>query len=104
MALVDMKQGDGDHAMPTNPYGYGLRICLSEDQVEALGLQRNPPSAGATVGLRALATVVTVTQDADVDGDSDGIDVTLALQITSLEITPEGGQSSSNSASMLYGD
>lgn len=101
--LANMKT-DGsevDYYKP-NPYGYGLCINLSEDQVEALGLNANPPAAGSTVGLRAIAQVIRVTQDADLDGDGDGIDVCLALQITDLEITP-GAMSSSTAATSLYG-
>jgi hypothetical protein len=103
MALVSMKQereGDGYAVEADNEYGYGLSICLSEDQVEALGLKANPPAAGTVMNIRAIAQVVTVTQDADVDGDNDGIDVTLRLQITDMELTPGG---SPDYASMLYG-
>lgn len=102
MALISMEQEDGDEyaTASNNAYGYGLRISLTEDQVEALGMKANPPPAGSVVGLRAIAQVTTVTQDADVDGDGDGIDVTLCLQITHLEV--EGG-GSKTAADSLYG-
>lgn len=102
MALASMKVEGGDVAeYKPNPYGYGLFIDLTDDQVEALGLNANPPPAGATVGLRAVAKVISVTQDADVDGDGDGVDVRLSLQITDLEVTPGA---STPAANLLYGD
>lgn len=90
-----------------NPYGYGACICLTEEQVEMLGLDKNPPAAGSTVNIRAIAKVARVTQKYDpaeeaAEGeDPDSIDVALELQITDLEVTT--GSSSSKSASMLYG-
>ena len=102
MALVSMERDDDDNYVDasSNLYGYGLRISLTEDQVEALGLKANPPPAGSVVGLRAIAQVTTVTQDADVDGDGDGVDVTLCLQITHLEVEGGGGKTAADS---LYG-
>lgn len=103
MALVNMKMGDEAYeATKPNAYGYGLCISLTEDQVEALGLKASPPAAGSSVGVRAIAQVVSVTQDADVDGDGDGVDVTLRLQITDLEITPGATGGNRQAASMLY--
>jgi hypothetical protein len=107
MTITSMKTGDaGCYAScaPDNPYGFGLRICLSEEQVEALGLQANPPAAGSKVGLRGMAFVCTVEQNADLDGDGDGIDVMLTLQITDLEVTPAGGTTTNETAAtLLYG-
>ncbi len=109
MAMVSMKVDSKDYDMampPDNPYGYGLCIYLNEEQVEALGLDKNPPKAGTSVGIRAIATVVSVTQEADpteeaAEGeDPDDIDVTLRFQITDMEVTP-GGQTITGS--MLYG-
>jgi hypothetical protein len=104
MTITSMKMGDNDdcYASAPNPYGYGLRINLSEDQVEALGLKANPPAAGSKVGIRGLAFVCSVTTDADLDGDGDGIDVCLTLQITDLEVTSAGVDNTS-AASLLYG-
>ena len=110
MALTSMKM-DGDDGLPccaeSNPYGYGLSICLSEEQVEALGLDANPPAAGSTVTLRAIAMVRSVTQeaelgDAEEDGETNKIDVRMTLQITDMEVTP-GGQAG-QAATVLYGN
>lgn len=108
MALVSMKtEGDGPESCAPNPYGYGLSICLTEEQVEALGLDKNPPAAGSSVGLRAIARVRTVTQRSDpaeevAEGESaDDIDVVLELQITDLEVTQE--RSAGSTADALYG-
>jgi hypothetical protein len=103
MSMANMKTSESEISeYKPNPYGYGLCINLSEDQVEALGLKNNPPAAGSTVGLRAIAQIIRVEQNADVDGDGDGIDVCLALQITDLEVTP-GAMTSSSAATSLYG-
>ncbi len=108
MALVSMKTESGEDypcCCESNPYGYGLTICLSEEQVEALGLDKNPPKAGSVVTIRAMAMVRTVTQEADpaeevAEGeDANDIDVTLSLQITDMEITPA---SSIGAASSMY--
>lgn len=105
MALASMKREREDYAMTSeNPYGYGLCISLSEDQAEALGLKSNPPAAGSSVGIRAIARVVAVTQEVDPDQDGDGIDVTLRLQITDMEVTPGATGNNSQSASLLYGE
>lgn len=103
MALISMKVDEKEsYAAPAdNPYGYGLCIYLNEDQVEALGLSGNPPRPGTSVGIRAIAQVVSVTQDADLDQDGDGVDTSLRLQITDLEVQPTGAMSSD--ASLLYG-
>ena len=105
MPLVCMKREDQDSlgtvSSDSNPYGYGLMINLSEDQVEALGLKDNPPPAGSQVGLTAICIVSTVTQDADIDEDGDGIDTRLSLQIIALELGAP--QSTKSNASTLYG-
>jgi hypothetical protein len=111
MALVNMAIEDdtslGDYT--PNPYGYGLTICLTEEQCEMLGLNGKPPAAGSSVGIRAIAKVSRITQEYDpakeaAEGENpDDIDVRLELQITDLEIT-QAGQSADDSASLLYGD
>jgi len=109
MVSMKIEYGNGGPAeAPNNPYGYALCICLNEEQVEALGLSGNPPKAGATVGLRAIARVVSVTQDANpaaeaAEGENPAeVDVSLRLQITDLEITSGAAKTSAESASLLY--
>lgn len=111
MGMVSMKVGNDDSytQVAPNPYGYGLCICLSEEQVEALGLDKNPPAAGSTVVIQAVALVRRVTQESDpaeevAEGESpDDIDVSLELQITDMEVTTGQQRSSAQSASLLYG-
>lgn len=107
MGMVSMKVQDDDQyemAQP-NPYGYGLMICLNEEQVEALGLDKNPPRPGSTVSVRAIAVVKRVTQESDpteevAEGeDPNDPDVTLQIQITDMEVIPQG---SSVNGSLLY--
>lgn len=91
MAMANMKiEDEGLEEYKPNPYGCGLTIYLTEDQVEALGLKDNPPATGSTVGIQAIAQVVTKSEDADIDGDGDGVDVRLTLQITDMQVTPQG--------------
>lgn len=112
MPMVSMKVQGGDSYEPSapNPYGYGLCICLTEEQVEALGLDKNPPPAGSTVAIQAIARVRRVTQESDpaeevAEGESpDDIDVCLELQITDMEVTTGQPRTNAQSASLLYGD
>ncbi len=102
MGMISMKLSkDSDDV---SPYGCGLCIRLNEEQVEALGLDRHPPAPGAKVGIRAIATVHRVTQEADPDeteekGEGADIDVALELQITEMEVSQQGRPA----ASVLYG-
>ncbi len=102
MGMISMKLSkDSDDDAP---YGCGLCIRLNEEQVEALGLGKHPPAPGSKVGLRAIATVRRVTQEADPDeaeekGEDSDVDVALELQITELEVTREARPA----ASVLYG-
>ncbi len=102
MAMISMKiSKDSDDVAP---YGCGLCIRLNEEQVEALGLDKHPPAPGAKVGIRAIATVRRVTQEADPDeaeeqGERADIDVALELQITEMEVTKEAKPA----ARVLYG-
>ena len=101
--MVSMKMEDNTYAEPnTNKYGYGLCISLTEDQAEALGLKDSTPAAGSTVGLRAIAQVMAVTQQVSTDGDNDGVDVTLRFQITDLEVTQGATGSNAQAANRLY--
>lgn len=100
MALTSMAVSEAREA---NGYDAGPCVYLTEDQVEALGLKANPPAAGSSVGIRAVARVISKTENADLDGDGDGVDVMLSLQITDMEITPGATGSNTGAASMLYG-
>lgn len=92
MALVSMKTDDayGEQATP-NPYGYGLRISLNDDQCEALGI-KTPPAAGTKVTVTAAAFVCEATQRVEQDGDDSGPDVFLELQITDMELSAAAAQ------------
>jgi len=110
MAMVSMKveREDKMAEVKDNPYGYGLTICLNEEQVEALGLNKNPPEAGSSVGIQAMATVRRVTRSVDAEEDmaegepADGVDTVLELQITDMGVTTPGRQSA-DTAGKLYG-
>lgn len=100
MAMVSMKMEGDDGAVEAErtPYGYGLCLCLSEEQCEALGI-KTPPAAGAKLLVQALAFVAEATQSVESDGDDEGPDVRLRLQITDMELAPA---LSGDAASILY--
>ncbi|MFJ1253417.1 capsid staple protein [Cupriavidus sp. CuC1] len=106
MALTSMKR-DADEAYEvcydSSKYGWGLQISLDSDQVEKLGITK-AMRAGQQVSVRALAVVVSVTESLESDGDSTGPDISLCLQITDLDLTPQGTANAAKAASMLYGD
>lgn len=84
MNLVSMKTDDnGMDACAPNPYGYGLTLCLNDDQCEALGIKA-PLRAGTVVNIQARAVVTRSTESVEADGDDTGNDVSLELQVTDL--------------------
>ena len=97
MSLVSMKTEDS-YCEPCepNPYGYGLRIRLNDDQCEALGI-KTPPAAGTKLMLSAAAFVCEATQRVESDGDDKGPDVFLELQITDMEMTAGAAQTDAKS-------
>jgi len=109
MTMVNMAVPDNEAAeYEPNPYGYGLCIRLTEEQVELLGLDKNPPKAGSVVTIRAFANVVKVissydpVEEASEGEDPESIDVALELQITDLEVTDNTDRQGQRAA-MLYG-
>ena len=108
MAMVNMAIADDEATeYKPSPYGYGLCISLTEEQVEALGLDKNPPAAGSKVGIQAIAIVKRVTQESEAGdpeeaGEDSSIDVCLTFQITDMEVTGASSQGG-KAASMLYG-
>lgn len=103
MTSLKTSDADYDYCCPSNPnpYGYGTEISLSEQQVEALGLKDNPPKAGSTLGIQAIAIVSMVAQEAEV-GEGDGkVEVRLRLQLTDMEITAPS--TNEQTATSLYG-
>ena len=101
MDLVSMKTDDGGmEACAPSPYGYGLRLCLNDDQCEALGI-KTPLAAGSTVMVTARAVVTRATESMEADGDDKGPDVSLELQITDMALKP-GGRSAGEIASEMF--
>lgn len=117
MPMVNLAQSDPSELEEYKPsrYGHGTCLYLTEEQVEALGLAKDPPKAGQTVGIRGVAKVVRVTSMAEADeasaageeGESEGeVEVSLELQITDMEVTREGQSATGGmdaAAAMLYG-
>lgn len=72
-------------AMPAcSPYPYGLRLHLTQTELEKLGYEGLPP-AGTKVRIEAVACVTrAASEDPDADGDIDYLCV--EMQITELGI------------------
>lgn len=79
-------------AMPAcSPYPYGLRLHLTQVELEKLGYDGMPP-AGTKVRIEAVACVTrAASEDPDADGDIDYLCV--EMQITELGIEEEEGES-----------
>lgn len=101
--LIDMRtESEGHGAEPYTPPRYpgGLRLYLSEDQCEALGLTK-ALRAGTALAVNARAIVTSSTESLERDGDDKGPDISLSMQITDLAVTPQGVER--NAAARLYG-
>lgn len=99
MQLVDMEREEGAEvgmAMPvTSPYPYGLRLCLTQQELEKLGYE-GLPEAGTKVRIEAVACVTrAASEDPDADGDIDYLCV--EMQITALGIEEEEGSAGEDS-------
>lgn len=94
MEMINMAQerptGEGMYAtapaMPmSNPYPYGLRLCLTMEELKKLGYDEMPP-AGTELRLEAVACVVRCTsEDPDADGDCDYCSVELQVKELGIE-------------------
>lgn len=100
MKMVSLKSDDAGMSPTEMTYGYGTRICLNDDQCEALGFKQ-PPKAGTVVMVQALATIVRSTGSVEMDGDDTGNDVSMELQLTDMSISP--ARAAKSAASSLYG-
>jgi hypothetical protein len=102
MKMVSMK-GDDDDALSydySSPnFGYGLSICLNEDQCEALGITKM--RAGTKVMLQASGIVTRTSESVSDEPDEKGNDLSLTVQITDLGLTAQG--LAKNAAAILYG-
>lgn len=107
MALVSMKQTpeeatEGSPCAAPAPgeaplYPYGTRLTLGDDELKKLGIAL--PAVGASFMLMARVEVVSARADKVQDGEAEiGAD----LQITDMELQPEGAQS--DAATKLWPD
>lgn len=103
--LVSMELSEQTDAYTSepNPYGYGLTLCLCEEQLAALGIS-GLPDPGTVLKITALATVA----ETEVEKDEDGTEREMRLQITDMSIDAASGapkapgRSADEIASSLY--
>ena len=103
--MVNLKQDDGGAMMlesdyRPSQYPYGLCLNLNDDVCEKLGIMVGL-AVGTVIALNAKAIVCRSTESIEQDGDDTGVDVSLEIQITDLEITT--GEVLTNPAKELYG-
>lgn len=104
MNLVDMKIPPGSDMMAQpeqpSPYPYGLRLCLNDDVLDKLGIEKLP-ELGAEITIQAKVVVVSRNESADAgDPDGDNDYKSMDLQITALGLgLPE---SDDKKAAKLY--
>jgi hypothetical protein len=109
MALVSMKRTPEELAdlaqdmIQQEPAGYpelpyGLCLQITEAELRKMGWA-DPPKAGDTVKITALAFVRTVNTSAD--GDEDDPDTCCHMQITDMDMT--AGKPRKSAAQTLYG-
>lgn len=87
MKLVDMKRSKKERSenMPKiaeDPYGYGLRITLNEDQLDKLGLDGSDFTVGGYVMLQARACVKAIRENQNEDSS----DCSVELQLEKLGV------------------
>lgn len=83
--MIDMKRTDAekadDMAMPTvanmDDYPYGLRICLTEVELEKLGFSVDDLAVEDMVHLHAFATVTSVSENSTDKGKTCRVELTL---------------------------
>lgn len=94
-----MAREEGETGLPmpmtVSPYPYGLRLCLTQEELEKLGYDGLPP-AGTEVRIEARACITrAASEDPDADGDIDYLCV--EMQITELGIEEESESSGEDS-------
>lgn len=101
MSLVSLKTGPDDdyERKMVYPYGWGTEIRLNDEQCQALGITAAIP-AGTQLMLNAAAFVRESSSQMPDDADDQGVQYTLCLQITDLELTQPNNRD--KAASKLY--
>jgi hypothetical protein len=96
MTPAERKAEVAEYEYKPPEYPYGLQLSLDEDQIKALGLA--DMTVGATVMISAKAKVTSVSASSSENHDHR----CCSLQITDMEVDPEGESQAGKSASKLY--
>lgn len=106
MGMIDLKQVNEHREMEvyaSSEYGYGTELQLNGEIVEALGLNGKLP-AGQKVTIQAIGIITRRTEEIESGDDSGGKDTSVCVQITNLDVKPQGTADSGKAATMLYGE
>lgn len=93
IAMVSMELDDEDkidapmpYAMPDKPdYPYGLRICLTHEELDKLGFSHEDMIVGGTIHLHALGQITSVSS---IDKENE-LQARVEIQIENLMIESE---------------
>ena len=103
--MKSMESKDNDKSQPSMAcepcegprYPYGLRICLNQESIEALGISKMP-QVGDVMNVMATAKVVSVSQSEMESGKMYG---SIDLQIVEMGVEKKGKEKTADS-SKLY--
>ena len=106
MAMVNLKQVN-EHAEVERyeepEYPYGTTLDLNGEVVEALKLNGALP-AGQKVTIQAIGIVYRRSEELEAGDDSGGKDTSVCIQLTDIDVKPQGGADTAAAATMLYGE
>ncbi len=90
MELSDEDRLDTAYPMACGPdkgpaYPYGLKICLTEKELEKLNLDHTSAQVGGMIHLHAMARITSVSQD----DRADGLSVRIEAQIEDMSVESE---------------
>jgi len=105
MGMIDLKQVNEHREAEVyvdSEYGYGTELRLDGEIVEALGLNGKLP-AGQKVTIQAIGIITRRTEELEAGDDSEGKDTSVCVQITNLDVKPQGNADTAKAATMLYG-
>lgn len=96
-------QGEGSpEPYVPNPYPWGLRLSLSNEQLAQFGIEK--PMAGESYDVDALGVVVSVSaDDQDADGDVDNVRVEIQITELALSKVADSSGNDSDAADTMYG-
>lgn len=79
---INLNEGEVNEA-PKPEYHYGLRICLNEDMIKAMGFVDELPEVGTTMKMKAIVEVCCTSEN---ESKEYGLSRSMDLQIVEMEL------------------